>query len=304
MAGNNKKYGLGRGLDALFGDENNVIKWDEVDNPKVEKIVENAVFKAPKSEIDINKIKPCRFQPRRSFDAEAMKSLSDSIRDKGVLQPLLLREVEGGYEIIAGERRWRAAQMAGLKTVPAVIKNLTDRETLEIALIENLQRENLSPIEEAEGLNSLIETYEYTQELVGKVVGKSRSYITNALRLLTLPAEVQQALNDGKITVGHARALVGCENAVDILSQIMRKNLSVRETENITNAQKDTYGRQSGKKFPRQVDVDLERIMQDLQQKLQLKVKISSGKSGKGSVTLHYNNPAELSVILDILEQR
>lgn len=304
MSGNSKKFGLGRGLDTLFGEQEDIIKWDDADNGSDEK---NGVQKAAenKSLLPIDKISPSTFQPRHDFDEESLKSLSDSIRDKGILQPLLVRPLDNGrYELIAGERRWRAAQMAGLKEVPAVIKNLSDNEALEIALIENLQRENLSPIEEAEGLNRLMTEYQYTQELIGKTIGKSRSYITNVLRLLSLPEEVRQALSDNKISVGHARALVGCENAVELAKIIIKKGLSVRETEKLANASKDTYGRESAKKHPLQVDVDLEQIMHDLQEKLQLKVKINSGKSGKGSVTLHYNNPAELSVILDILEQR
>ncbi len=304
MSGNSKKFGLGRGLDTLFGEQEDIIKWDDADNGTGEK---NSVQKTSenKSLLSIDKISPSSFQPRHDFDEEALKSLSDSIRDKGVLQPLLVRPSDGGrYELIAGERRWRAAQMAGLKEVPVVIKVLSDNEALEIALIENLQRENLSPIEEAEGLNRLMTEYQYTQELIGKTIGKSRSYITNVLRLLSLPEEVRQALSNNKISVGHARALVGCENAVELARMVIKKGLSVRETEKLANAAKDTYGRESAKKHPLQVDVDLEQIMHDLQEKLQLKVKINSGKSGKGSVTLHYNNPAELSVILDILEQR
>lgn len=303
MSSTNKKP-LGRGLGALFGENNDIMKWDEIENTETAK--ENTQNdSSDKRFLPINQIVPNPFQPRHEFDAEALKSLSESIREKGVLQPLLVRPSnDGKYELIAGERRWRAAKMAGLKTVPVIIKTLTDRETLEIALIENLQRENLSPIEEAEGLNRLMTEYHYTQESVGQTIGKSRSYITNVLRLLLLPPEVQKALAENKITVGHARALVGCENAVALSKLIIQKGLSVRETEKLANASKDTYGREKAKERPLQVDMDLEQIMQDLQKKLQLKVKINSGKSGKGSVTLHYNNPAELSVILDILEQR
>lgn len=300
MSANSKKYGLGRGLEALFGED--VIEWEDEDEKiSVDKIVENTVFKQGSNEISVDKIIPCAFQPRSLFDEEALKVLSDSIKEKGVLQPLLLRQKGNKYEIIAGERRWRAAQIAGLQTVPAIVKNLTDEETLEIALIENLQRENLTPIEEAEGLNRLINEYDYTQEVVSKVVGRSRSYITNALRLLSLPQEVQEAINDGKLSASHARPLVGLDNAAELAAEIIAKDLSVRQAEKLAAASKRRSPRI---KAPKISDEDLQQIMRDLQEKLKLKVKISAGKTGKGSVTLHYNNPAELSVILDILEQR
>ncbi len=304
MSGNNKKFGLGRGLDTLLGGNDEALTWNEPTKTADNKNEKSAP--AGKNTLPIDKIVPSTLQPRHEFDAEALQALSDSIRDKGVLQPLLVRPTgEGKYELVAGERRWRAAQMAELKEVPAIIKVLTDREALEIALIENLQRENLSPIEEAEGINRLIEEYEYTQETAGQAIGKSRAYITNVLRLLLLPREVQKALSDEKITVGHARALVGCENAVALAALIIKKGLSVRDAEKLAAAAKNTYGREPAQKRPPLgVDMDLEQIMQDLQQKLQLKVKINTGKMGKGSVTLHYSNPAELSVILDILEKR
>ena len=302
MSANNKKIGgLGRGLEALLGNDNIDFENDNNDKIDIDKIVENTVFKEKGNEIAVAKIRPCRFQPREVFDQDALKALSESIREKGVLQPLLLRQNGDEYEIIAGERRWRAAQMAGLTTVPAVIKNLSDEETLEIALIENLQRENLTPIEEAEGLNRLIQDYDYTQEIVSKVVGRSRSYITNALRLLTLPADVRAAINEGKLSAGHARALVGLENASDLAREIIAKGLSVREAEKLAANAKMRTPRI---KTPKITDVDLEEIIRDLEARLKLKVKISAGKKGKGSVTLHYNNPAELSTILDILEQR
>lgn len=300
MSANNKKHGLGRGLESLFGED--VISWDDVaEAPKLEKIAENTVFKEPSSEVDISLIRPCRFQPRQKFDDEALKALSASIKEKGVLQPLLLRHSGEGFEIIAGERRWRAAQMAGLKNVPAVIRDLSDEEALEIALIENLQRENLTPIEEAEGINRLLDEFAYTQENVSKIVGRSRSYITNALRLLLLPAGVQAAVNDGKLSAGHARALVGAENAEELAEEIIARDLSVRETEKLVAANKR---RQPRVKQARISDVDLEEIMRDLEAKLKLKVKINAGKNGKGRVVLHYKSPAELSTILDILEQR
>ena len=299
MSANNKKFGLGRGLESLFGED--VIDWED-DNyqPKV-KSDKNTVFKAADNEIEIAKIKPSPFQPRKKFDDDAHKALCDSVKEKGILQPLLLRPIADGYEIVGGERRWRAAEAVGLKTVPAVIRDLSDEEALEIALIENLQRENLTPIEEADGINRLLQEFAYTQEKVSKIIGRSRSYIANALRLLLLPEDVRQAVNDGRLSAGHARALVGCENALELAQEVMQKDLSVRETEKLVAAAK---GRKPRIKELKINDVDLDEIMRDLEKKLKLKVKINAGKSGKGSVTLHYKNPAELSAILDILEQR
>ena len=289
---------MGRGLEALLGDDE--LNFDDVKD--VENFVNNTVFKAENSnEVKVADIRPCSFQPRTNFDSEALQSLCDSIKEKGVLQPLLVRSKNGKYELIAGERRWRAAQMAGLERVPVIIKELSDQETLEIALIENLQRENLSAIEEAEGLNRLMHEYEYTQDVLGKVIGKSRSYIANSLRLLTLPEEVRRMIAENKLSAGHARALVGMPNAVELAKRIVAKGLSVRQTEQLIADLKNNKTRKLAEKI---MDADLNKIIADLEQKLQLKVKINAGQNGKGSVTLKYNNPAELSSILDILEQR
>ena len=304
MNANNKKFGLGRGLEALLGDEEINLNLDD-ETADVESLVENTVFKsADSNEIKIADIVPCAFQPRTEFDRDALESLAQSIKEKGVLQPLLVRKKNDKYEIIAGERRWRAAQLAGLEKVPAIIKNLSDSETLEIALIENLQRENLSAIEEAEGLNRLMNEYEYTQEVIGKVIGKSRSYIANTLRLLSLPEEIKQQVKENKLSAGHARALIGCENAVELANKIIKEGLSVREAETLAANAKGINVKNLAPKEQKTVDRDLEKIMADLEEKLKLKVKINAGKKGKGSITLHYNTPAELSSILDILEQR
>ena len=289
---------MGRGLEALLGDDE--LNLDDVKD--VENFVNNTVFKAENSnEVKVTDIRPCAFQPRTNFDGEALQSLCDSIKEKGILQPLLVRSKNGKYELIAGERRWRAAQMAGLERVPVIIKELSDQETLEIALIENLQRENLSAIEEAEGLNRLMHEYEYTQDVLGKVIGKSRSYIANSLRLLSLPEEVRRMIAENKLSAGHARALVGLPNAVELAKRIIAKGLSVRQTEQLIADLKNKKTRKLAEKI---MDADLNKIIADLEQKLQLKVKINAGQNGKGSVTLKYNNPAELSSILDILEQR
>lgn len=303
MNTNNKKFGLGRGLEALLGDEEINLNLDD-ETTDVSSFVENTVFKSEKNEIKISDIVPCSFQPRTEFDRDALESLSQSIKEKGVLQPLLVRKKNDKYEIIAGERRWRAAQLAGLEKVPAIVKDLSDSETLEIALIENLQRENLSAIEEAEGLNRLMNEYEYTQEVIGKVIGKSRSYIANTLRLLGLPEEIKQLVKENKLSAGHARALIGCENAIELANKIVKEGLSVREAETLAANAKGFSVKNIAQKEPKPVDRDLEKIMADLEEKLKLKVKINAGKKGKGSITLHYNTPAELSSLLDILEQR
>lgn len=303
MNTNNKKFGLGRGLEALLGNEEINLNLDD-ETTDVSSFVENTVFKSEKNEIKISDIVPCSFQPRTEFDRDALESLAQSIKEKGVLQPLLVRKKNDKYEIIAGERRWRAAQLAGLEKVPAIVKDLSDSETLEIALIENLQRENLSAIEEAEGLNRLMNEYEYTQEVIGKVIGKSRSYIANTLRLLGLPEEIKQLVKENKLSAGHARALIGCENAIELANKIVKEGLSVREAETLAANAKGFSVKNIAPKEPKPVDRDLEKIMADLEEKLKLKVKINAGKKGKGSITLHYNTPAELSSLLDILEQR
>ena len=303
MNTNNKKFGLGRGLEALLGDEEINLNLDD-ETTDVSSFVENTVFKSEKNEIKISDIVPCSFQPRTEFDRDALESLAQSIKEKGVLQPLLVRKKNDKYEIIAGERRWRAAQLAGLEKVPAIVKDLSDSETLEIALIENLQRENLSAIEEAEGLNRLMNEYEYTQEVIGKVIGKSRSYIANTLRLLGLPEEIKQLVKENKLSAGHARALIGCENAIELANKIVKEGLSVREAETLAANAKGFSVKNIAPKEPKPVDRDLEKIMADLEEKLKLKVKINAGKKGKGSITLHYNTPAKLSSLLDILEQR
>ena len=291
----NKKFGLGRGLEALLGEDDADFKSEDAKD--INLLVENTVFKNEKSnEISIEAIIPCRFQPRTEFNA------ASSIKEKGILQPLLLRSKGEKYEIIAGERRWRAAKIAGLKTVPAVIKELNDQETLEIALIENLQREDLSAIEEADAFNRLVREHEYTQEGLAKIIGKSRSYIANTLRLLTLPQEVQKLVKTDKLSAGHARALVGYPEAVKLAKEIIENGLSVRETEARVAGLKPTTKIKT--RQPQIVDFDMQEIMRDLKTKLNLKVKINAGKNGKGSVTLKYDNPAEFCSILDLLEKR
>ena len=182
--------------------------------------------------IDINSIVPNKYQPRKHFDEEAINSLAESIKEKGVIQPLIVRELEDGqYELIAGERRLRASKIAGLETVPVVVKQMTDDESLEIAILENIQREDLNPLEEAEGYKRLVDEFSKTQEDIAKMTGKSRSHIANMLRLLTLDDSVKEKLLANQITAGHAKVLIGVENVNDILNKIISENLNVRQTE-------------------------------------------------------------------------
>ena len=264
-----KRKSLGRGLGALLGGDMDFMTS------------ENAVHAAGEKNVSLADLSPSPYQPRLDFDREALEALSQSVREKGVLQPLLVRERENGkYEIIAGERRFRAASMAGLTEVPVIVKSMDDKEVLEVALVENLLRENLSAIEEAEGLQRLIDEFSHTQEALSQIIGKSRSHIANTLRLLSLPASVRQMIRDGVLTAGQARPLVGLPEA-EALAKLP-------ETEKRT-AEKDG---------------DLEEISSFMTRNLGLKVKISAGRGGGGKVVLQYANPADLDKIIDILRQK
>jgi ParB family transcriptional regulator, chromosome partitioning protein len=272
-----KTGGLGRGLDALI--------------PKV------AVPEKPSSSLAIKDLLPNPKQPRGFFDEAALEELASSIREKGVLQPLLVRPKGKGYEIVAGERRWRAAQRAGLEEVPVVIRDLSDHETLEIALIENLQREDLNPLEEARAFNTLLELGS-TQDDVAKAVGKARSTVTNSLRLLQLSRDAQKALEDGLITAGHARAILG-QPAADrdwALEQILTRDLTVRDAEALKREPEMAAGesKPSGAKprVHRQLELELSRLTGT-------KVRIAG--QDKGKLELYYHNLEDLNRILEII---
>ena len=289
-----KRKSLGRGLGALLGD-------DDLDVTETENLSSLAPSSSGSNLVDIDLLQPGKFQPRTEFDEEALQSLADAIKEKGVLQPLLVRRSGIGYEIIAGERRWRASKLAGLDKVPVIEKDLSDKEVLEVALVENLLRENLSAIEEAEGLQRLIDEFAHTQEALSQIIGKSRSHIANTLRLLNLPEKVQQLVKEGKLSAGHARALVGLDNAEALANQIIAKDLSVRQVEELVAKQKE------GKKEPQAKtlkDSDLVDIEKDLNKNLGLRIKISPSKQGGGKVVLQYASPAELDMIIDILDQK
>lgn len=293
MLEENKRKSLGRGLGALLGDEDlDLADLNEPARPHASS--KNADF------IPISDIVPGKYQPRTEFDAEALDSLAESIREKGVLQPLLVRRQGGKYELIAGERRWRASKIAGLDKVPVIIKELNDKEVLEVALVENLLRENLSAIEEAEGFQRLINEFSHTQEALSQIVGKSRSHIANMLRLLNLPEEVQALVKEGKLSAGHARALVGLDNAMSLAKTIIEKDLNVRQVEELVARQKEP----KKEKAPKAKDEDLESIEKDLNRELGLRIKITPSKQGGGKVVLQYASVAELDMIIEILEQK
>jgi ParB family chromosome partitioning protein len=229
------KRGLGRGLSALLGDSE-----DTVATASYEGGLDRSGTRVSKS-LPIEFLRPNPRQPRKRFDEAAIDSLVESIRHQGILQPLLVRphpDDANAYEIVAGERRWRAAQRARLHEVPVVIKDLTDTEAMEIALVENIHREDLTPIEEAEGYQRLIEEFNYTQEALAKGVGKSRSHVANMLRLLSLPEEIKSMLDDGQISAGHARALLAAPNAETLAHQVVSKGLNVRQTERLVQDNK------------------------------------------------------------------
>ena len=284
-----KRKSLGRGLGALLGGDMDFMTS------------ENAVHAAGEKNVSLADLSPSPYQPRLDFDREALEALSQSVREKGVLQPLLVRERENGkYEIIAGERRFRAASMAGLTEVPVIVKSMDDKEVLEVALVENLLRENLSAIEEAEGLQRLIDEFSHTQEALSQIIGKSRSHIANTLRLLSLPASVRQMIRDGVLTAGQARPLVGLPEAEALAKKIAERGLNARQAEALAARGKlpETEKRTAEK------DGDLEEISSFMTRNLGLKVKISAGRGGGGKVVLQYANPADLDKIIDILRQK
>ncbi len=290
-----KKKSLGRGLEALLGEMNEDVLNDELNQVKLGDV-------APVNEIYVSS-----FQPRKDFDEDAINSLALSIKEKGVLQPLIVRKTNKGYELIAGERRLRASKIAGLTEVPIIVKDFSDGEVLEIALVENLLRENLSAIEEAEAYQKLMDEFSHTQEKVASVVGKSRSYIANTLRLLTLPDEIKLHITAGRLTAGHARCLVGLDNACLLAEKIIKDELSVRQVEEIVAKQKEGKTQDIDKEeklAKKEVNNDITDIEKALNKKLGLRIKITQSKQGGGKVVLQYSSTAELDMIIGILDQK
>ncbi|MDR1693718.1 MAG: ParB/RepB/Spo0J family partition protein [Lactobacillaceae bacterium] len=286
-----KRKSLGRGLVALLGDDD-----FDIDLTPKDMIKSGATF------VNVELLAPSKYQPRKDFDKEALESLVKSIEEKGVLQPLLVRKQGDGYEIIAGERRWRASKIAGLKQVPVIEKDFNDKEVLEVALVENLLRENLSAIEEAEGFQRLMNEFSHTQEALANIVGKSRSHIANTVRLLTLPEDVKSLIKENKISAGHARALVGLENASSLARKVVEKDLNVRQVEDLVSKQKAPKNEVKPAKN-KAAAADIKDIEKDLTRKLGLKLKISPGKNGGGKVVLNYSSVAELDRIIEFLER-
>ena len=248
----------------------------------------------------IEEVQPNPFQPRKAFDDEHLRELVESIREKGILQPLVVRRKGEGYELIAGERRWRAAQKAGVKEVPILIKDVPDSEILELSLIENLQREDLNPIEEAEAFKRLIDHFHLTQEEVSKRVGKDRTSVTNTIRLLRLPPEIRQCLVEGAISMGHARAflsLEGPEKQRLALKKVLTAGLSVRQTESLVKKL-----RSKGHSAPSKNNQEWNPLVEELQRALGTKVKIV-GKRRRGRIEIAFYSPDELDRIIDLLRR-
>lgn len=290
-----KKKGLGKGLDALFASTE--INTKEININNTSENADNGI-----SYININDIKPNESQPRKTFDEEKIGELSDSIKEHGLIQPIVLRKAKKGYEIVAGERRWRACRKAGLKEVPCIIKELTDEENMLIAIIENMQREDLNPIEEAEGLNQMIVTYGLTQAEVSKSVGKSRPYITNALRLLKLPEEVRDMVSNGELSSGHARAIAGVSGKtaqIKMAEKVVREGLSVREIEKLIKEEAAPAKRPAKRRAEKNADV--KRVEEDLKAVLGTKVNLAqSGKKGK--IEIEYYSREELERLIELLK--
>jgi ParB family chromosome partitioning protein len=292
MSADKPAKGLGMGLQALLG---------EAARPPASAEAQ-AESRSGVREVDIARIKPNPNQPRIQFDEEALDELADSIRQRGVLQPILLRPVGDEFQIVAGERRWRAAQRAQLHAIPAIVREIDETTTAELALIENIQRQDLNPLEEAEGYRQLIQAHGHTQDDVGKLVHKSRSHVANLLRLLDLPELVRQSLLKGDISMGHARAVATAEDPETLTLQIIAKGLSVRQVEELARREKHRpgpgydIGRASARNAAKTVDADLAALERQLGDILGVKVQVTHKGQG-GAVTLHYSSLDQLDMI-------
>ena len=272
------KKGLGRGLSSLIGET------------KVEKNT---------NKLSLSEIVPNKFQPRKNFEENNLEDLTNSIKERGVIQPIIVRQsnsVNAKYEIIAGERRWLAARRAGLHEIPVVVTEADDLKSLEFAIVENVQRHDLNPLEEAQGYKRLIDEFSYDQEKVSKFIGKSRSYITNSLRLLNLPQEVLKLVEEKKISAGHAKILVGLENALFIANKVIEKKLSVRQAENFVKFFKKKPAQFKSK------DPNIKNLEQSVSDKIGLNVKIKNTKNNKGTITFSYKDVDQLNKIIKIIK--
>ena len=280
MDSNKIKKGLGRGLSSLIGET------------KVE---------SQKNQLSISDLVPNKYQPRKIFDEDNLKDLTKSIKERGILQPIIVRKSNNDgskFEIIAGERRWLAAQRAGLHNVPVVITEADDLKSLEFAIVENVQRHDLNPLEEAQGYKRLIEEFSYDQEKVSKFIGKSRSYITNAMRLLTLPEEVISLIEAQKLTAGHAKILVGLENAIFVANKIIEKKLSVRKAEYFVKLFKSKKQKPNNLK-----DTNIRDLEMSVSNKIGLNISIQNTKNNKGKISFEYKDLDQLNKIIDLIKR-
>ena len=288
------KRGLGKGLDTMIPPVKNEKKSEKGDPAK-----------EPETLVNITKVEPNREQPRKNFDEDALLELSESIKQYGLLQPILVQDRKDYYEIIAGERRWRAAKLAGLKQVPVIIKNLTDQEIVEISLIENIQRENLNPIEEAQAYKRLLNEFHLKQDEVAERVSKSRTAVTNSMRLLKLSDDVQRMVIDEMITTGHARALLGVEDPAEqynLAQRIFDEKLSVREVEKIVKNMGKPVKPKKEKVGDKSMQVIYDDISEKLKTQLGTKVNIVPKEDGSGKIEIEFYSHDELDRILDLMK--
>ena len=272
------KKGLGRGLSSLIGESRIEVKTNK---------------------LPLSDIVPNKFQPRKIFEEENLQDLTNSIKERGVIQPIVVRKSNSDnskYEIIAGERRWLAARKAGLHDIPVVVIDADDLKSLEYAIVENVQRHDLNPLEEAQGYKKLIDEFSYDQDKVSKFIGKSRSYITNSLRMLNLPADVLSYVEKRKITFGHAKILVGLDNASFIANKIIEKKLSVRQSENLVRLLKKS------KKINSNKDPDIKNLEENISNKIGLNVSIKNNKRNKGSITISFHDSDQLNRLIQVIK--
>ena len=275
------KKGLGRGLSSLIGDNE---------------------IKVTNNKVSISSIIPNRFQPRKNFEKQSLEDLTNSIRERGIIQPLVVRksdDLDNKFELIAGERRWQAAQNAGLHEVPVIILNIDNLRSLEFAIVENVQRKDLNPIEEAEGYKRLIDEFNYDQEKVAKFIGKSRAHISNCLRLLTLPKKIIQNIVENKISQGHAKILVGLENAELLVDKIIKKKLSVRQTEALVRLTKNKSLKIKSSKDTNIIDME-----NQISSKIGMKVYINNKRNNSGTLTFEYKDIDQLDRIVKIIKEK
>ena len=273
------KKGLGRGLSSLLGDSSQKVETNKIE---IKDILRN------------------RFQPRKNFKKDSLEELTNSIKEQGVIQPIVVRpssSQNGKYEIIAGERRWLASQNAGLHEVPVVILNVDDVKSLEFAIVENVQRQDLNPVEESRGYQRLVDDFNYNQDKLSKFIGKSRSYIANSLRLLSLPSEVLEMVEQGNLSAGHARSLIGLNNSTELAKKIIQKKLSVRQSENLAKQYRDKKFKLISKKDPNILD-----LQKTLEEKTGLNISITNKKNNSGIIAFEYKDLDQLDKIIKAIK--